>query len=56
MARARANLAAAGGVLSEQKTMTGLTGRTATAEYLGAAEQLVDAALQRAGHYLKDVP
>lgn len=54
--RARANLAAADGVLSEQKTMTGLTGRTATAEYLGAAEQLVDAALQRAGHYLKDVP
>ena len=54
--RARANLTAADGVLSEQKTMTELTGRAATAEYLGAAEQLVDAALQRAGHYLKDVP
>ncbi|MBY0289924.1 MAG: 3-carboxy-cis,cis-muconate cycloisomerase [Mycobacteriaceae bacterium] len=54
--RARANLTAADGVLSEQKTMTELTGRAATSEYLGAAKQLVDAALQRAGHYLKDVP
>jgi 3-carboxy-cis,cis-muconate cycloisomerase len=54
--RARANLDAAEGVLSEQKTMTDLTGRAASAEYLGAVEQLVDAALHRAGHYLKDAP
>lgn len=54
--RARANLAAADGVLSEQQTMTELTGRAATEGYLGAAEQLVDAALQRAGNYLKDAP
>ncbi|WP_094289834.1 3-carboxy-cis,cis-muconate cycloisomerase [Mycobacterium lehmannii] len=54
--RARANLEAADGVLSEQKTMTDLTGHPASAEYLGAVEQLVDATLQRAGHYLKDVP
>jgi len=55
-ARAAANLAAAEGVLSEQRTMTELTGRTATPGYTGAAEQLVDSALQRARHYLKDTP
>ena len=55
-ARAQVNLAAADGVLSEQQTMTELTGRAPTPGYLGAAEQLVDAALLRAGHYLKDVP
>jgi 3-carboxy-cis,cis-muconate cycloisomerase len=55
-ARARANLAAADGVMSEQQTMTELTGRAAIPGYLGAAEQLIDAALQRAGHYLKDTP
>ena len=54
--RARANLAAADGVLAEQQTMADLTGRAPAAEYLGAAEQLVDSALQRASHYLKDVP
>ncbi|GAT12119.1 3-carboxy-cis,cis-muconate cycloisomerase [Mycolicibacterium novocastrense] len=54
--RARANLGAADRVLSEQKTMTDLTGHAASAEYLGAVEQLVDAALHRAGHYLKDAP
>lgn len=54
--RARANLGAADRVLSEQKTMTDLTGHAASAEYLGAFEQLVDAALHRAGHYLKDAP
>jgi 3-carboxy-cis,cis-muconate cycloisomerase len=43
-------------VLSEQRTMTELTGRTATPGYTGAAEQLVDSALQRARHYLKDTP
>ena len=55
-ARARANLAAADGVMSEQQTMTELTGRAPIPGYLGAAEQLIDAALQRAGHYLKDTP
>lgn len=54
--RARANLGAADRVLSEQKTMTDLTGRAASAEYLGAVEQLVDVELHRAGHYLKDAP
>lgn len=54
--RARANLGAADRVLSEQKTMTDLTGHAVSAEYLGAVEQLVDAALHRAGHYLKDAP
>ena len=55
--RATANLAAAGdGVLAEQQTMADLIGRPPAAEYLGAAEQLVDSALQRASHYLKDVP
>jgi 3-carboxy-cis,cis-muconate cycloisomerase len=53
--RARANLAAAQGVLSEQQTMSDLTGRAPASHYLGAAEQLIDAALQRAGHHLKDM-
>jgi 3-carboxy-cis,cis-muconate cycloisomerase len=55
-ARTRANLAAADGVMSEQQTMAGLTGRTPMAGYLGAADQLIDSALQRAKHYLKDTP
>ncbi len=55
-ARARANLAAADGVMSEQQTMAGLTGRAPIPGYLGAAEQLIDSALQRAEHYLKDTP
>ncbi|WP_099042142.1 3-carboxy-cis,cis-muconate cycloisomerase [Mycobacterium neglectum] len=55
-ARARANLDAAAGVLSEQQSMTELTGREPMPNYLGAAEQLVEAAVQRAGHYLKDTP
>jgi 3-carboxy-cis,cis-muconate cycloisomerase len=54
--RAAANLAAAQGVLSEQQTMTELTGRAAIPGYTGAADQLVDSALQRARHYLKDTP
>ena len=41
-ARAAANLAAAGGLLSEQQTMTELTGRAAISGYTGVAEQLVD--------------
>jgi 3-carboxy-cis,cis-muconate cycloisomerase len=55
--RAMANLAAAGdGVLSEQQTMAELTGRAPASHYLGAADQLVDSAVQRASHYLKDMP
>jgi 3-carboxy-cis,cis-muconate cycloisomerase len=54
--RARANLAAADGVMSEQQTMAELTGRAPVPGYLGAAEQLIDSTLQRAGHYLKDTP
>jgi len=55
-ARAATNLATAGGVLSEQQTMTELTGRAAISGYTGVAEQLVDHVLQRARHYLKDTP
>jgi 3-carboxy-cis,cis-muconate cycloisomerase len=55
-ARAAANLAAAQGVLSEQQTMTELTGRAAIPGYTGAADQLVDSALPRARHYLKETP
>lgn len=55
-ARAAANLAAARGVLAEQQCMTELTGRATIPGYTGAAEQLVDSALQRARHYLKDTP
>jgi 3-carboxy-cis,cis-muconate cycloisomerase len=54
--RAAANLTAAQGVLSEQQAMTELTGRAAIPGYIGAADQLVDSALQRARHYLKDTP
>ena len=36
--------------------MTELTGRTAIPGYTGAADQLIDSALQRARHYLKDTP
>jgi len=43
-------------VLSEQQTMTELTGRAAISGYTGVAEQLVDHVLQRARHYLKDTP
>jgi hypothetical protein len=36
--------------------MAELTGRAPVPGYLGAAEQLIDSTLQRAGHYLKDTP
>jgi 3-carboxy-cis,cis-muconate cycloisomerase len=54
--RTAANLAAAKGVLSEQQAMTELTRRAAVPGYTGAADQLIDSALQRARHYLKDTP
>jgi 3-carboxy-cis,cis-muconate cycloisomerase len=52
--RAAANLAAAGDLLTEQRSMAELTGRTALFEYAGATEYLIDAALQRARHHLKE--
>jgi 3-carboxy-cis,cis-muconate cycloisomerase len=52
--QAAANLAAAGDLLAEQRAMAELTGRTALSEYTGATDQLIDAALQRARHYLKE--
>jgi 3-carboxy-cis,cis-muconate cycloisomerase len=55
-ARAAANMAAAHGVLSEQQTMTELTGRPAIPGYTGAAERLIDSTLQRARRYVKDAP
>jgi 3-carboxy-cis,cis-muconate cycloisomerase len=55
-ARCAANLASAGEILAEQRTMAELTGRSALPGYLGAADQLIDAALERAGKYLKGTP
>ena len=49
-----ANLAAAGDVLAEQRSMTELTGRPARSDYLGASGHLVDAVLQRARRHLKE--
>ena len=52
--RAAANLAAAGDLLAEQRSMTELTGRAALPGYTGATDHLIDAALQRARHHLKE--
>jgi 3-carboxy-cis,cis-muconate cycloisomerase len=52
--RAAANLAAAGDLLGEQRSMTELTGRAALSSYTGAIDHLIDAALQRARHHLKE--
>ena len=41
--RAAANLAAAQGLLSEQRAMTELTGRAALPDYTGATDRLIDA-------------
>jgi 3-carboxy-cis,cis-muconate cycloisomerase len=51
--RTGANLAAAA-VLAEQQSITELTGRAPLASYTGASEHLIDAALQRATHHLKE--
>lgn len=48
--RSAANLAAAGDLLAEQRSMTELTGRTARRDYTGAAGHLIDVVLQRARH------
>ena len=52
--RAAANLAAAGDLLAEQRSMTELTGRAALPDYTGATDHLIDVALQRARHHLKE--
>ncbi|WP_409426641.1 3-carboxy-cis,cis-muconate cycloisomerase [Mycobacterium sp. SMC-11] len=51
--RAATNLAAAGDLLGEQRAMTELTGKTTRSDYTGAANQLIDAVLQRAHHHLE---
>lgn len=55
-ARASANLAAAGGLLSEQRAMTELTGRAALPGYTGATDRLIDSTLGRARRFVKDTP
>lgn len=46
--RVAANLAAADGVLTEQRLMADITGRDTRADYLGTSELIVDAAVARA--------
>lgn len=53
--RLAANLAAAGDLLAEQRSMAELTGRTVRSDYAGATDHLIDAAVQRARHHLKKV-
>jgi 3-carboxy-cis,cis-muconate cycloisomerase len=55
-ARAAANLATAGDLGAEQRTMSELTGRVPNPTYLGVTDRLVDAALDRAARYRKDAP
>ncbi|MEZ0353726.1 lyase family protein [Mycobacterium sp. pR1184] len=52
--RAGTNLAAAGEIRAEQRSMTELTGRAALPAYTGATDNLVDTALRRAQQYLED--
>jgi 3-carboxy-cis,cis-muconate cycloisomerase len=52
--RAAANLAVAGDLSAEQRTMAKLVGRQMSSSYLGAADLVVGAALDRARHYRKD--
>ncbi|MCT7660274.1 lyase family protein [Mycobacterium deserti] len=52
--RAAANLAAADGLLSEQRSMSELTGRTALPDYTGAADRFVDAVLSRARRFIEE--
>lgn len=54
-ARVAANLAAVGGLRSEQHTMADLTGRAARTEYSGAGTRVIDAALSRARSFTKEV-
>ena len=52
-ARAAANLADAGGLLTDQRAMTELTGRPARPDYTGAADRLIDSTLSRARRFIK---
>jgi 3-carboxy-cis,cis-muconate cycloisomerase len=52
--RAESNLAAAGDILAEQRSMTELSGRPAYSTYTGAIDHLVDAVLRRSRHHLKE--
>jgi 3-carboxy-cis,cis-muconate cycloisomerase len=52
--RAAANLAGAGDLRAEQRAMAELAGRQPDPAYLGAADLLVDAILDRAARYRKD--
>jgi len=52
--RAASNLAAAGDVLAEQRTMAELAGRPAQSSYTGIADHLVGSVLQRARDFLKE--
>jgi 3-carboxy-cis,cis-muconate cycloisomerase len=54
-ARATANLTAAEGLLSEQRTMSELTGRPARPDYLGATDQLIESTLSRARRFVKEI-
>ena len=53
---ARHTVVAAEVVFSEQQVMTELTGHTAIPDYTGAADRLIDSALQRARHFIEDTP
>jgi 3-carboxy-cis,cis-muconate cycloisomerase len=52
--RVAANLAAADGLLAEQRAMAELTGRPALSGYTGAANRVVDATLSRAHRFLEE--
>jgi 3-carboxy-cis,cis-muconate cycloisomerase len=52
--RAATNLANAGDLGAEQRTMADLAGRPPKPSYLGVAELLIDAVLDRAARYRKD--
>jgi 3-carboxy-cis,cis-muconate cycloisomerase len=52
--KAAANLSVAQGIYAEQQTMTELTGRPPSPNYLGATEHLIDSALLRARRFLEE--
>jgi 3-carboxy-cis,cis-muconate cycloisomerase len=53
-ARAAANLAAADGLLSEQRAMAEMTGRAVLPSYTGAIDRLIDSTLSRARRFVKE--
>ncbi|HET9877434.1 MAG TPA: 3-carboxy-cis,cis-muconate cycloisomerase [Mycobacterium sp.] len=53
--RAATNLATAGDLLAEQRSMIELTGRTALSGYTGAIYRLIDVTLERARRHMKEV-